>query len=92
VVAERDDIRARGEQPVPELRRQTAPVRRVLAVDDAEVDAELLAQRVQPRLDRLATRSAEDVCDEEDPQRAQRNASVAAGCTSIVTWFPASCV
>jgi hypothetical protein len=67
VVAERDDVGARGEQPVAELRRQPAPVRRVLAVDDAEVDAELLAQRRQPALDRLATRAAEDVRDEENP-------------------------
>ena len=41
----------------------------VLAVDDAEVGAELLAQRRQPRLDRPAAGRAEHVGDEEDAQR-----------------------
>ena len=40
----------------------------VLAVDDAEVDAELLAQRGQSCLDRPAAGRAEHVGDEEDAQ------------------------
>ena len=69
VVAERDDVGAGGEQPVRQLRRQPPPVRGVLAVDDAEVDAELLAQPRQPLLDRAAAGGAEDVGEEEDAQR-----------------------
>jgi hypothetical protein len=44
VVAERDDIGARSEQLLGELRRDAGTVCDVLAVDDARVDAELLAQ------------------------------------------------
>ena len=44
-VAERHDVRARGEQALGDLRGDPAPVGGVLAVDDAEVDAELVAQR-----------------------------------------------
>ena len=45
VVAERDDVGAGGEQLVGELRRDAGAVGDVLAVDDADVGAELLAQR-----------------------------------------------
>jgi hypothetical protein len=89
VVAERDDVGAGGQQPLRELRRQPAAVGRVLAVDDAEVRAELLAQGGQPLLDGAAAGGTEDVCDEED---FQGRASVAAGRTSSERWFPASCV
>ena len=43
-------------------------VRDVLAVRDAEVDLELLEQRRQALLDRLTTRGADDVGDEQDAQ------------------------
>jgi hypothetical protein len=76
VVAERDRVRTRREQPLGEPRRQPAPVRRVLAVDDAEVDVELLAQPRQALLDGPAPGGAEDVRQEEDLQRSAR---VAAG-------------
>jgi hypothetical protein len=89
VVAERDDIGARAEQRVGELRREPGAVRGVLSVDDAEVDLALLAQAGQRLLDRTPAGRAEDVCNEENPQGIE---SVAAGWTSIVTWFPASCV
>jgi hypothetical protein len=89
VVAERDRVGSGREQLVGDLRRDAEPVRGVLAVDDAEVDPELLAQARQPLLDRTTTRAAVDVGDEEE---LQGMASVAAGCASIETWFPASCV
>ena len=57
VVAERDHVGAGGEQPLGELRRDPDAVGRVLAVHDAEADAELLAQRRQPLLDRPPARA-----------------------------------
>ena len=77
------------EDPLGELRGQAAPVGGVLAVHDAEVDAELVPQAREALLDRAAAGRAEDVGDEEEPQGS---ASVAAGRTSTDTWFPASCV
>jgi hypothetical protein len=44
VVAERDHVRTRREQLVRELRRDPDAVGDVLAVDDADVDAKLLAE------------------------------------------------
>jgi hypothetical protein len=44
VVAERDRVGTRREQPVGQARRDPGPVGDVLAVDDAEVDAVLLLQ------------------------------------------------
>jgi hypothetical protein len=44
VVAERDRVGARGEQPVGELRCDPDAVGDVLAVDDADVGAELLSE------------------------------------------------
>jgi hypothetical protein len=44
VVAERDDVGAGVEQLVGELPGDSRAVRDVLAVDDAEVGAELVAQ------------------------------------------------
>jgi hypothetical protein len=43
VIAERDDVGARGEQEVGELRSDPDTVGHVLAVHNAEVDVELLA-------------------------------------------------
>ena len=65
-VAERHDVGAAREQLVGELRGDAASGRCVLAVDDAEVDAELLAERRQAHLDGATTRSTEHVGDEQD--------------------------
>jgi hypothetical protein len=89
VVAKRDDVGAGGQQAVGELRRDPDAVGDVLAVQDAEVDVKLLAQAEQPLLDGTPPGTADDIGDEE---KSQGSASVAAGWTSIVTWFPASCV
>ena len=66
MVAERDGIRPRGEQPVREPRRDADAVRDVLAVDDAGVDVELLAEAGEQLFDRVATRTSDDVADDED--------------------------
>jgi hypothetical protein len=89
VVAERDHVRAGGEQPVGELAGDPGAVGGVLAVDDADVGAELLAQRRQALLDGDAPRRPEDVGEEEDPQF---RTSAAEGRTSTDTWLPASFV
>jgi hypothetical protein len=68
VVAERDHVGARGQQPVGQARRNPGAVGDVLAVDDAEADAELLLQAAQALLDGVAARGAEDIGDEEDSQ------------------------
>jgi hypothetical protein len=68
VIAGRDDVGASLEDAQRELRSQPRAVRRVLAVDDAEVGAELVAELGQALLDGPPAGSAEDVCDEEDPQ------------------------
>jgi hypothetical protein len=88
VVAEREDVGARGQQAFGQPRRQPDAVGGVLAVDGAEVDVELLPQPGQPVLDRAAARRPEDVRDEEELQEE----SVAAGWTSSATWLPASFV
>jgi hypothetical protein len=44
VVAERDHVGARAEQPIGELCSDTRAVGDVLAVDDADIGAELVAQ------------------------------------------------
>jgi hypothetical protein len=72
VVPEREDIRARGKQPVGKARRDACPVGHVLGVDDAEADAELLLQPRQALLDGRAPGRAEDVGDEEDLQLRKR--------------------
>ena len=89
MIAERDDVGARPEQAVGQLRRDPGAVRDVLAVDDADVRFELPAQRVQALLDGAPAGDAEDVCEEED---SQFRTSDAAGRSSIETWFPASFV
>jgi hypothetical protein len=85
VVPGREHVAAAGEQPVGEARREPGAVGRVLAVDDAEVDLELVPKRGQSLLDRAAARRAEDVGDEEEPQGT---AGPAAVCTSTATWLP----
>jgi hypothetical protein len=89
VVAERDHVGARREQAVGELRGDACTIGDVLAVDDAEVGPELLAQAGQAFLDRAPARDAEDICEEE---KSQFRTSVAAGRSSIETWLPASFV
>jgi hypothetical protein len=89
VVAERDRVRAELEQLARELRRQPDAVGRVLTVDDAEIDVELVLQAREASLERSAARNPDDVGDEE---KSQGSASAVAGKTCTVTWFPASCV
>ena len=89
VVAERDHVGAGGEDPLGELGRDPAPVGGVLAVDDAEVDAELLAQRGQAHFHGAPAGRSEDVGEEEDLYGTAR---VAAGLTCTATWLPESCV
>jgi hypothetical protein len=89
VVAERENVGAGSEQPVGEPRRDPRSVGDVLAVDDAEVDVELVAERPEPFLDRAPSRRPEDVGDEKDLQGIE---SVAAGWSESATWLPASCV
>jgi len=68
VVAERDGVCARGEQPVRETWRDPDPVGRVLPVHDADVDTELVAERCEAILEGAASGRAHDVGDEEDAQ------------------------
>ena len=60
------DVGAGREQLVREPRGDAPPVGRVLAVDDAERDAELLAQPGQALFDRGPAGRAEDVGEKED--------------------------
>jgi hypothetical protein len=69
VVAEREHVGPGREQTLGEARRDTGPVRDVLAVDDAEAGAQLVLEPLQAFLERGAPGRAEDVGDEEDPQR-----------------------
>jgi hypothetical protein len=89
VVTEGDHVGARLEQPRGELRRDPDPVGDVLAVDDAEVDAELLLQARQALRDRTPPGRPDDVTDEEDSQRTE---GTAAGRTDSETLLPLSCV
>jgi hypothetical protein len=68
VVAEGERVGARREQLLRELRRDPRSVGRVLAVDDADVDVELLAEPRQPLLDGAPAGGSEDVAEEEDFQ------------------------
>jgi len=67
VVAERERVRAGGEEAFGEPRRDADAVRDVLAVDDAGVDVEALAQTGQQRLDRIAAGATHNVADEQQP-------------------------
>jgi hypothetical protein len=87
VVAERDRVGPQLEQLLRELRRDPDAVGDVLAVDDAEVDVELLAQRGKALFERAPAGEADDVGDEQEDQGRER---AAAGKTCTVTWFPAS--
>jgi hypothetical protein len=89
VVAESDDVGARGKQPIGELRGDACAVGDVLAVDDADVRAELVAQAGQASFDCAPAGDAEDIREEEESQFRR---SVAAGRSSIETWLPASFV
>jgi hypothetical protein len=89
VVAERDRVGSGGEDALGELRGEAGALSGVLAIYDAEVGSVLLAERVQTFLERTPPGRAEDIRDE---QNSYGMASVAAGCTSIATWLPASCV
>jgi hypothetical protein len=68
VVPRRDRISARREDLLGQLGGQADAVCGVLAVDDAEVDVELVPQLGQLRLDRPPPRRPEDVTEEEDAQ------------------------
>ena len=89
VIAERDHVGPRGQQLVRELRSDACPVGDVLAVDDAEVGTELVAQARQAFFDGTPAGGAEDIREEEE---SQFRTSVAAGRSSIETWLPASFV
>ena len=69
--------------------RDAGAVGDVLAVDDADVCAELVAQAGQAFFDRAPAGDAEDIREEEE---SQFRTSVAAGRSSIETWLPASFV
>ena len=68
VVPRRDDVGARLQEARRELGGEADAVRRVLAVDDAEVGVELVLELVQAVADCAAACRAEDVADEEQPQ------------------------
>jgi hypothetical protein len=68
VVSQCDHVRTGREQALGELGRQPSAVGGVLAVDDAERDAQLVAQVGKAPLQRAPPRGAEDVCDEKDSQ------------------------
>jgi hypothetical protein len=68
VVAERDEVRPRGEHAVGELGRDADAVGEVLAVEDADVGLELAAQPAQSLLDDLAAWASDDVADEENAE------------------------
>jgi hypothetical protein len=89
VVPERDHVGACAEQPLGELRRDAGAVGDVLAVDDADVGPELVAEAGQARLDRVAARDAEDVGEKE---KSQLSTSDAAGRSVTDTWLPESFV
>jgi hypothetical protein len=89
VVAERDDVGARGEQLVGELAGDPGAVGDVLAVDDADVCGDLFTQSRKALFDGASAGDAEDVRKEE---KSQFRTSDAAGRSSIVTWLPESFV
>jgi hypothetical protein len=71
VVARRDHVGARGEELLGELGGQADAVGGVLAVDDAEVDLELVLELGQTVRDGPPAGRPEDVTDEEDLQLAE---------------------
>ena len=71
VIAGRDDVGSRLEEARRQLGRQTDPVRRVLAVHDAEVGFEVVPELREAIGHRSAPGGAEDVADEEQLQRVR---------------------
>jgi len=67
MVAKRERVRAGCEEALGKPRRDADAVRDVLAVDDAGVDLEALAQVGQQRLDRVAAGATHNVADEQQP-------------------------
>ena len=80
VVAGRDHIGTGVQQPAGESGGQPDAVCRVLAVDDAELDAQLLANRWEVLLERPTSGGAEDIGEKEE---SQGSATLAAGTTSM---------
>ena len=66
MVAAGEDVDPGGEQLLRGLNRQAEAAGSVLAVRNAEIDAVLLARRGEAPLQRVATRRADDVADDED--------------------------
>jgi hypothetical protein len=75
VIARRDHVGPGGEELVRELGGQADAVGGVLAVDDAEVDPELVLELGQPVRDGPPAWRPEDVTDEEDLQLARSRSS-----------------
>ena len=69
MIAERDHIDAGCEHLVRELGRDADAVREVLAVEDAEIRVQLVAQRRKALLDGAPAGHTDRVCDEEDSHR-----------------------
>ena len=66
MVAECDRVRAGLEHLVGELRRDPDTVGEVLAVEDAEVGAQLRLERREPFFHRTSAGHADDVSNKED--------------------------
>jgi len=69
VVAERDDVDARGEQLVGDLRGDPEAAGDVLAVDDDEGGREALAEAGEQAEQRPPPEAADEIADEEDGRR-----------------------
>ena len=74
VVPEGQRVGAGGQQPFRQPRRDPHAVRDVLAVDDAEIDVETLADPREQRLDRVTAGPPDHVADEQDPHRLRQRA------------------
>jgi hypothetical protein len=66
VVSARDKIHAGPEQLLGSLSSEPKAAGNVLAVDDAAVDAVLIAQERNTTLERVATRRSDDVADYQE--------------------------
>ena len=69
VVAERDHVDAGVEELIGDLRRDSEAPRRVLAVDDQEVEAQPIAQHGDQPEQRAAAKASDHVSDEQDGNR-----------------------
>jgi hypothetical protein len=76
VISEGDDVSTGREEPIGELRSQASAVGCVLAVDDAERGAEVVAETSKPLFEGATPRGPDDVRNKED---SQGRAVVAAG-------------